>query len=299
MSAIIAMLIALAAGWFCRRRALFEDNAAEAFNRFVLWICLPALILARVPGLQLRSELLALALAPWMVSAVIAALVLLIGRWLAWPRPIVGCLLLVAVLGNTAFLGYPIIEALRGPELVPLAAVYDQFGTFLLTASYGMVVVAAYSGQARPTLRQMLMRILGFAPFIALVVALLLPGPLPDPLRAIAEALAAPLLPLVAFALGLKLQLRLPVGRWQPLLVGLTLKLVLMPLLAWALLAGFPLATPVLVVGVMEAGMPPMFTAAALAISARIEPELSAAMVGYGLVAGLATVMAWSWLMPG
>ncbi len=292
------MLVALAAGWFCRRRALFEDNAAESLNRFVLWICLPALVLARVPGLELRSELLALVLVPWLVSAAIAGIVLLLGRWLAWPRAVVGCLLLVAVLGNTAFLGYPIIEALRGADQVPLAAVYDQFGTFMLTASYGMLVVAAYGGQNRPTLRQMLLRIVSFAPFIALVVALALPGPLPEPLRGIAEALAAPLLPVVAFALGLKLQLRLPAGRWQPLLVGLSLKLALMPLLAWAILVCLPLAKPVLVVGVMEAAMPPMFTAAALAISARIEPELSAAMVGYGLVVGLATVLAWSWLLP-
>jgi hypothetical protein len=40
-----------------------------------------------------------------------------------------------------------------------------------------------------------------------------------------------------------------------------------------------------------------MFTAAALAISARIEPELAAAMVGYGLILGLATVFAWSRLI--
>ena len=50
-------------------------------------------------------------------------------------------------------------------------------------------------------------------------------------------------------------------------------------------------------VGVLEAAMPPMFTAAALAISAKIEPELSAALVGYGLILGLGTVLAWSQLL--
>lgn len=297
MTAILAMLVALAAGWIVRRLDAFPEDGAEALNRFVLWICLPALVLARVPGLSLRAELLALAIAPWLVSAVVAGAVLLLGRLLAWPRSVVGCLLLLAVLGNTSFLGFPLVTALLGAEHVQLAAVYDQFGTFLLVSSYGLLVLATYGGQTRPSARAIAIRVVTFPPFIALVVALALPGPLPEAARAVCEALAAPLLPLVAFALGLKLQLRLPAGRWTPLIAGLGLKLVLMPLACWALLAALPVSDIVRQVAVLEAAMPPMFTAAALAISADIEPELSAAMVGYGLITGLASVFAWSWLL--
>jgi predicted permease len=297
MTAIAAMLVALAAGWLCRRLDAFPEDAAESLNKFVLWICLPALVLARVPGLALRLELLALALAPWLVSLAIAALILLLARALAWPRTVTGCLLLVAVLGNTSFLGYPLVAALLGPEQVPLAAVYDQFGTFMLVASYGLVVLAAYGGQDRPTAAGMLRRVLAFPPFLALLLALALPAALPEPLLGVAEHLAAPLLPLVAFALGLKLRLRLPAALLPPLVIGLALKLLLMPLLAWALLSALPVGEAVRQVGVLEAAMPPMFTAAALAISARIEPELAAAMVGYGLILGLATVFAWSRLI--
>lgn len=294
MTAIVAMLVALVAGWLCQRQALFPDNAAETLNRFVLWICLPALVLARVPGLSLRLELLALAIAPWLVSAAIAGVVLLLGRLLAWPRPVIGCLLLMAVLGNTSFLGFPLVTALFGAEMVPLAAVYDQFGTFLLMSSYGLVVLAAYSGQVRPSLAAIGWRVLTFPPFIALMLALALPAALPPVPQAIVEHLAAPLLPLVAFALGLKLRLRLPAQLWTPLAVGLVLKLLLMPLLCWALLAVLPVSGDVRQVGVLEAAMPPMFTAAALAIAARLEPDLAAAMVGYGLILGLGTVLVWA-----
>lgn len=297
MTAIASMLVALAAGWLCRRLRAFPDDGAEALNRFVLWICLPALVLARVPGLALRTELLALAIVPWLAAAVSAGLVLLLGRALGWPRTVVGCLLLVAVHGNTSFLGFPLITALLGAEYVSLAAVYDQFGTFLQVSSFGLIVLAAYGGQARPSAAAIARRVVLFPPFIALVIALPLPGPLPPTLQAICEHLAAPLLPLVAFALGLKLQLRLPADRWSPLLAGLGLKLLVMPVAAWLALSALPISEAVRQVGVLEAGMPPMFTAAALAISARLEPELSAALVGYGLVAGLATVTAWSWLL--
>lgn len=297
MTAIAAMLVALAAGWLCRRLDAFPENGAEALNRFVLWICLPALVLARVPGLALRTELLALALTPWLVSAIAAGVVLALSRALAWPRGVTGCLLLLAVLGNTSFLGFPLVTALLGAEHVQLAAVYDQFGTFLLVSSYGLLVLAAYGGQVRPTWQMIALRVITFPPFVALLLALVLRDPLPAPVRAVCEALAAPLLPLVAFALGLKLRLRLPDGRWLPLATGLGIKLAVMPLLAWALLSALPVTDSVRQVGVLEAAMPPMFTAAALAISADIEPELSAALVGYGLIVSLGTVLAWSQLL--
>jgi predicted permease len=297
VTGIYAMLVALAAGWLCRRLDAFPEDGAEALNRFVLWICLPALVLARVPGLVLRAELLALAVAPWLVSALVAAVVLLLARLLRWPRPVTGCLLLLAVLGNTSFLGFPLVSTLRGDDAVQLAAVYDQFGTFMLVSSYGLLVLAAFGGGEQPGWGTILRRVVTFPPFVALVVALLLPARLPAPLLAICEALAAPLLPLVAFALGLKLRLRLPEGRWTPLAAGLALKLGLMPAACWLLLAAAPVGDAVHDVAVLEAAMPPMFTAAALAISADMEAELAAALVGYGLVLGLLTVFGWSLLL--
>jgi len=48
---------------------------------------------------------------------------------------------------------------------------------------------------------------------------------------------------------------------------------------------------------VLESAMPPMITAAALAISHRLAPGLAAAMVGYGILLSLLTLPAWAWLL--
>jgi predicted permease len=48
---------------------------------------------------------------------------------------------------------------------------------------------------------------------------------------------------------------------------------------------------------VLESAMPPMITAAALAISHNLAPRLAAAMVGYGILLSLATLPAWTWLL--
>lgn len=294
MIEILAMLLALAAGWLCRRHHLVAVKSADTLNRAVLWVCLPALVLARVPGLVLRAELLVLALLPWLLTALSALAVLACARLLAWPRAATGAVLL-AMLGNTSYLGFPLIDALLGPQYVQLAAVYDQFGSFLLLSSYGVLVLAVYGGQARPSLSGLLTRVLSFPPFFALLLALLLPGPLPPWLHRLCEVLALPLLPMVAFALGLHLRLRLPPDRRGPLLAGLALKLLAMPALATALLMLWPPSPEIFRVAVLEAAMPPMFTAGAMAVAARLEPELSSALVGYGLFAGVLTVSAWAW----
>jgi len=50
---------------------------------------------------------------------------------------------------------------------------------------------------------------------------------------------------------------------------------------------------------VLETAMPTMITAAVLAISHRIAPNLAAAMVGYGLVISILTLPLWHLLLQG
>lgn len=94
----------------------------------------------------------------------------------------------------------------------------------------------------------------------------------------------------------MKLQLR-PPRQWGALGFGLAVKLVVLPLVALVLVR--LLGTPALPaeVAVLEAGMPTMITAGALAMLAGLAPELAAALVGYGIVLSLATVPAWATLL--
>jgi predicted permease len=46
-----------------------------------------------------------------------------------------GCLILTAGLGNTSFLGFPIIEALYGQEGMKTAILVDQPGTFVVLST--------------------------------------------------------------------------------------------------------------------------------------------------------------------
>jgi len=207
-------------------------------------------------------------------------------------------LLLCVALGNTSFIGYPMVRALLGEAALPYAVVYDQFGTFVLLSTFGLYVLARYGGDVPPTARQVLARMLRFPPLWALLFALaLMPERPPQWIALGLQRVADALLPLVMLAVGLSIQLKLPREEIGPLAAGLLLKLLVMPALALGLSLLFAMRGDMLQANVLESAMPSMITAAALAISHRLAPRLAAALVGYGILLSLATLPAWAWLL--
>ncbi|UXI68322.1 AEC family transporter [Tahibacter amnicola] len=121
-----------------------------------------------------------------------------------------------------------------------------------------------------------------------------MPDEPPEAIRLMLQSLAGALLPLVCLALGMQLKFKLPREHRLPLAIGLAGKLLLMPLVALALAQVMDLAPAVRAAVVLEAAMPPMITAAALAAMAGLAPELGAALVGYGTLLSCVTLPLWS-----
>ena len=296
--AFALILAMLALGLVFQRLRVFPDNAAEVLNKVVLYVCLPASVLIYAPRLELGRDVLAVAAVPWLLLAATVALVSLATRALKLRADEHAVLLLCVALGNTSFLGYPLVRALLGEDALPYAVIYDQFGAFLILSTFGLYVLARYGGDAKPTAGLIARRIATFPPFLALVFGLtLMPEAPPAWIAGGLQRLADALLPLVVLAIGLSLKLALPRDELKPLAVGLALKLAVMPLIALALAPLLGLTAVQHDTVVLESAMPPMITAAALAISHRLAPGLAAAMVGYGILLSLLTLPAWAWLL--
>ena len=296
--AFALMLAMLALGMAFARLRVLPGNAAETLNRVVLYVCLPAAILIHVPRLRFDLSLLGLVLVPWALAAATWLALRLLAPRLQLRRDEHAVLLLCTMLGNTSFIGYPMVQALLGAQALPYAVVYDQFGTFVMLSTLGLVVLARYGGEHPPTRREIALRIARFPPMWALAFGLtLMPEQPPAWIASALERLAGVLLLLVMLAVGLTIQLRLPRDEVAPLATGLLLKLALLPALSLGLALGVGLRGDVLQVAVLESAMPPMITAAALAISHGLAPRLAAALVGYGIVLSLATLPAWTFLL--
>jgi malate permease and related proteins len=293
---LLLVVGALAAGYLARRLGRFPDNASEVLNRFVIDVCLPATILLVVPSLQLRWDLLLLALTPWLLALIAFALARGAARLLPLDRPAAAALLLCTAIGNTSFLGYPLCVALLGEAALPLAAVYDQLGTFLILCSVAPLVLARARGQRQSGAAETLRGVLSFPPFVALLLALV-PWPAwPFWLSEVLSAVSRALVPVAMFAVGLKLRITLPAQRGA-FALGLLTKLVLLPLCALGVCTLTSASPEVRALVVLESAMPASITAGALAIGAGCAPELAAALVGWGIPLALFSVPAWAALL--
>lgn len=296
--AFALILAMLALGMAFARLRLLPPTSAEVLNLVVLYVCLPAAVLIYVPRLHVDLSLLGLVATPWLLVAATVALVAACARWLGFRRDERAALLLCVGLGNTGFIGYPMVHALLGECALPYAVVYDQLGTFVLLSSFGLYVVAKYGGDAPPTAKQVALRMLKFPPLWALLFGLtLMPAQPPAWIASMLQKLSNALLPLVMLAVGLSIRLRLPRDEVKPLAAGLLLKLALLPALALGLSLAFGMRGQMLQANVLESAMPPMISAAALAIAHHLASRLAAALVGYGILLSLATLPAWMWLL--
>ncbi len=293
---IIALFVAL--GILFRRLKAFPPETVQVLNMFALYVSLPAVILLKVPQIRFTGELLVPVVIAWGALFLSAALVLLVARSFSWPRSAVGVLLLVVPIGNTSFMGVPIIKAFFGEAGLLHLVVYDQFGTMLIFATYGSLILALYGREGSVNLRKTLQRALLFPPAIALATGLaLLPWSYPLPVERLLQTVAGTLTPLVMTAIGFQLSLKLQPALRSPLCFGLLLKLILAPgaaLLVCRMLGIKGLAVDV---SILEAGMPPMVTAGALAVIAGMNAELSAALIGLGLLLSFGTLPLFYWLL--
>ncbi len=292
MENFILIISFLLIGIGLRRIPQFPDNSAQVLNLFVIYVSLPALVLLKVPELTFSRELLVPALMPWVMLFFSAGIIFALSKLFNWDNETLGVLLLLVPLGNTSFLGIPMVQAFFGSEGIPYAVLYDQLGSFLALATYGSAVIAIYGqGDDKPTLNSVTKRILIFPPFISLIIALVLRSvSLPGAFLLLLETLAGTLVPVVMIAVGFQLTLRLSADVLKPMATGLIVKLMLAPCIAFILCRMLGLNSIAAQVSVFEAGMPPMVSAGAMAIMAGLSPKLTAAMVGFGIFLSFATL---------
>ena len=292
MQNFLIILTFLLIGMGIKRLPAFPKETGNALNLIVIYVSLPALILLKIPQLVFSSELLAPVIMPWAMLVFSAALILVLAKAFKWDRATTGCLLLLVPLGNTSFLGIPMTRAFFGEAAVPYALLYDQLGSFLALATYGSFVLALYGrGSSRPSLHAVLKKVVSFPPFIALVAAFLLrPLTYPPIIIDILDMLAATLIPLVMIAVGYQLQPKMDKAVRAPLWLGLVIKLLVAPLVALLVTRFLGWDGELVRVSILEAGMPPMVSAGALAILDDLNSPLAAALVGIGIVVSFLTL---------
>ncbi len=286
----ILILVYIVMGYGLKYLSFTPVNLAQHLNKFVIYLSLPAMILLQIPKLDFGSGVFVPVTVSWTVMALSALLVFFIAKKLDFSKEITGALMLVAVLTNSSFIGIPVITAYFGAASLPYIILYDQLGTFLALSTYGTIVAAYYSAKSEISLKIIAYKIAIFPPFVTLILAMFLRDVTFMPaLNDILGILSATIVPFALVAVGLQMQFKLPSDEIKPFSVALVIKLIIAPLLAIVICAVFSWEGLIAQVSIMEAGMPPMITAAAMASYIGLAPRLSNAIVGYGILISFAT----------
>lgn len=285
-------IIALLMIGIALQKASAPVDFAKSLNFFVIYVSLPATVLIQVPKIHFDLSAFGVILIPWLLLPIVIALVILMTR--NYPPHVRAALLLVMPLGNTSFVGIPIVHTLLGEEAIPYVLMYDQFGTFLMLSLYGAAVIARYETGTFHK-RLIMKKLLFFPPFIFLVLALVI-GEMPSITQPYLILLSSTLVPLALVSVGYSMKFggEIDYGLFTQSLV---LKLVIMPFIAFGVLFAMGTDPLALKTAVLESGMPSMITAGALAIAAGFAPALSAALVGYGIIVSLVTLPLIAYIM--
>ncbi len=294
MENFILLITCLLLGIGLRRLPGFPRDAAKGINAFIIYLSLPAITLRYIPELTLGWELAFPIGMSWIVFLVAIPLFTAFGRWWKLDKRTVGAMVLVCGLGNTSFVGFPLIRYFYGEAGLKIAILCDQPGAFLVLSTLGIAAVGYY-GSGSFSWRQIGRRVLSFPPFVAFVLALALSWwTFPGWLNFTLDSLGSTLTPLALVSVGLQLQLPTRRFPYPALAAGLVYKLLLAPALIAALYLGlFRQSGLAIDVSILEAAMAPMITPAIICMDHDLNPPLASIFVGLGIPLSLLTVYGW------
>lgn len=291
LTALAPPFLLILLGAVLKRLRVLHPAHVPILNGLVLNVTLPALVVAgllHAPAFSLRLALPVLALLGAEAAAL--SVLSLLGRMLRLPNSLRGALLLVGVFGNTGFIGYPLTLALF-PHQFPAAILMDQFGMslpmYLLAAVVGGRLGSGDGHGA--AIGRFLRSPIFWGALIGLGLhAVSLPPalshlPLLEKLGTIGMQclgyLGQGTTPLVLLALGVAL--RPGAALKQPFALGLACaaKLVLSPLMVWALCRALPLHGEVRAETILQSAMPASVMASVLAGQNELEGDFAVGVV--------------------
>ena len=232
MTIIIANLaLVLAAGWLFRKYGIVREGAEHAFNQYLYYLALPALIILKIADTPLSGlDWRFLAANTLPLAAVMGA------AWGLWKAGridwrLARLLIIVSVLGNTVYLGFPVAAMRLGEEAIGYAAIVSSVhNIFIFT--FGFLLMTLVCERDCPPAR--FARLVGRSVVLwASVAGLLMAGfglRIPELLHRVLSDIGRTTLPLSLFTLGVGLYGKQIAHNLSRIALVSGLKLLLLPL---------------------------------------------------------------------
>jgi hypothetical protein len=289
---VVPIFGVLALGYVLRKTAFIDGGFPGQLNRLVYYIALPALLFTKTaavePGELLRAPLL-LGL-PLVVGIMGLLAGLLAQLWLG--RAQRGAFVQASFRANLAYLGLPIVISAYGDAAAGPAAVVVAVGTIINTVA-SIAVLRLFSQEdtrAASRLAAILRNPLVISIALGLVTAAI-GVPLPGVVRDTLDLVARMSLPAILLVAGFSLSFRNIRANLSIAIVASTLKLIVMPAVAWLLVSLLFDVPPITVnVIVLMTAMPTAIIAQSFARSFDGDERMTAGVVSLDTLLAMVTV---------
>jgi hypothetical protein len=211
-----------------------------------------------------------------------------------WAKPTQGSFLLAMMVGNTGYMGFPVVLNLVGSTYFAWALFYDLLGTFIGVYGVGVVLAARY-GTAQTTNKVQLLEKLIHNPALwSLVFGLTLRTiDLPDMVENGLRGCAWTVVNLALVLIGMQLSRLTSLHKLKQALPCLGIKMVLVPLVVGTGLMFFGVTAEPRLALVLQMGMPPAFATVVFAEAYGLDRELAVTTIVFGCVGLLLLLPIW------
>lgn len=280
-------------------QGLEADVLRRSLTTLVYVVLLPSLVLVVLWQAPLSLDAVRVSVTAWLGLAVGMAAAWL---WFMRRRPAgaaLGALLLAATFPNVTYMGLPVLEATLGSWSRTIAIQYDLFANTPALFSVGAMLAFHFGGggeRVHPI--KNLLTILPLWAAVAGVALNLLQVPLPSVLGGMLEMLAAGVVPLMLFSLGLSLRWGSGWGSRLGLVMPVVvIQLLLTPFIIWGASDLIGLTGEVKTAVILEAAMPSMVLGIVLCDRYKLDSSLYAMAVTLSTALSAITLPLWfEWL---
>lgn len=284
-------------GFILKYVGFFEKSDRDLISNIVLYIALPAMIFTNLRSANISHDMLFLP-----ILGIITSILLLIPAYLYcrirnYDKKTTWTILIASSIMNTGFIGFPVCMGVFGQQGF-LNAVFYDLSTSAMVVAYGIILAKKFAGNAR----EVIINTVTFMPLWAVIFGLIFNAfdiPLGYVLDSILNYLSDATIPMIMLALGISLDFSNVADNITDSAVVAAIKLVISPLIVFALLMLLNIKGLVFNVAILEAGMSTAGNALVLAITYDLDKDLMGSIIFTNVVASVITLTAIISLLTG
>lgn len=289
---ILSIIIMIGLGYFLKRIDFLSEKDIDPFNKIVMYILMPcmifhALFTADLSYLSKLGILPFIILASSMVTGIVSYFIL---RQFKLDDITLWSVLVTVMIANTAFMGYPVTLGIFGQDGF-LRAIFCDIATLCIFLILSFILILKFGGTVKTAVR----KITFFPPLWAVILGLsfnFLNIPIGPVIDNTINYLGQGAIPLIMIALGLSIDFSAIKRSKNMIAFTSVMKLLFFPCIAFLVATQLGLVDLQYKISIVEAAMPSGMMSLLLAITYKLDYELTSDCILINTVISLITLPA-------